>query len=606
MRRPHFLTHNKGAEYPRQVVWMDTETSEKKLDQGEVAHVLAFGWAKYQRRVRGHRWEAEDWKRFTTRAEFWSWALRKVRKKGKLVIYCHNAEFDAKVVDAFGELRRRRWRLVTACLEGPPTIITWRRGKRTVQWLDTLNIWPVPLAELGRRLGHRKLPRPRRWTGSAKDDTYCTRDVTIIERTLKDWWTFLRDHDLGNAMPTIAGQAFSSFRHRFMRHPIFIDDNPDALQLARDAYLGGRCECFRLGVMSERGVTLDVNSMYPYVMRELLAPAKLLTVRTAATLADLERYVREYACVAEVELETEEPAFPHVVDGRLCFPVGRFTQALATPELAHALSLGSVKRLRRVAVYERAPLFRSFVDWAWRERLRSRERGASTQDWHIKRLVNAFYGKWGQRAKTWDVVGVADDVKVESVVSWDVDRREWRHIRQLGREYQELIDKGEAMNSHPAIAAHVTSAARLYLWQLIVEAGRNDVWYCDTDSLKGAAVIAKRLSHRIGAERLGALKIEERHAWVDIRGAKDYTTPEHERMKGVRSSAQSNDFVAYLQTRWEGWAGAIARGRLDMPVTRDDVKVLGREYLKGTPLPDGHVEPLRLPRSDAAGRDGGR
>lgn len=595
MRRPHYLTHNKGNEYPREVIWMDTETNEQPLDDGSRGHVLAFGWAKYARRVRGDRWECEEWKRFTSKAEFWSWALRKVRGKGRLTIYCHNAEFDAQVVDAFGELRRRGWRVVTACLEGPPTIIKWRRGKRTVQWLDTLNIWPVPLAELGKRVGHKKLTMPKRWTGTAKDDTYCKRDVSIIEVTLKGWWEFLLAHDLGNAMPTIASQAFSAYRHRFMRHPIFIDANADALALARAAYLGGRCECFRLGVISEPGVTLDVNSMYPFIMRELQAPAKLLSVRTMATMQDLERYIERYALIADVTLDTDEPAYPHVIDARLCFPVGRFRQALATPELRYAMERGHVRAVHRVAVYERAELFKDFMEWGWAERLASRKAGASTADWHIKRLVNAFYGKWGQRAKQWEVVGEAGDVAVRSMSSFDIDTGTWKHVRQLGRALQELTDKGEAVNSHPAIAAHVTSAARIYLWQLIKRAGRENVWYCDTDSIKGHRSIVHSLRDVIAKDRLGALKVEERHRWCAIWGNKDYMTPEHRRTKGVRSSAKSTDGVAYLQLQWHGWAGSIRRGRLDMPVTSETVKVLSREYLKGTPGPDGRVEPLRLP-----------
>lgn len=604
MRPPHYLTANKGSEYPREVIIVDTETRPKRLKGGDIGHVLKFGWAFYARRRDGDEWVEQQWHRFTTRKEFWSWALRKVRSGGRVTMFAHNVTFDGKVMDAFGELRRRRWKIITACLEGPPTIITWRRAKRTLRWLDTLNIWKVPLAVIGKKVGLNKLRMPKSWGSRKRDDRYCRRDVEIVWRALLEWWKFLRDNDLGNFSPTLASQAFTSYRHRFMPAPIFIDANPDALRLARMAYVGGRCECFRLGMVNERNVTLDVNSMYPAIMRTMEAPAKLLTFRTAATMSELARYVREYAVVAHVTLRTEEPAYPLIIKGRLCFPVGEFRQALATPELVYALDHGHVTALHAVAIYEKAQLFRDFMEWGYSARMAARRRGDSLDDWNLRLLINAFYGKWGQRGRQWEFVGTAPDCAVRSLSSWDVDTGRWRNVRQLGTQLQELQDKGEALNSSPAIAAHITSGARLYLWQLIKEAGRELVWYCDTDSIKGAAEIVDRLALYISPDALGSLKVERRDPWVLLNGPKDYQHPDKVRRKGVRAKAESNDGVAFAQEQWEGWAGAIQRGRLDMPVTMDQVKILDGPYLKGTVRPDGYIEPLRLPLREASGRDG--
>ncbi len=595
MRRPHVLSHNKGGEYPRDVVIVDTETVEEPQDDGRTLHRLKFGWAFYARRVRGDRWEAKAWHRFETPGEFWRWALSRCRSRGRLIIYCHNAEFDAQVVDAFGELARRRWRLTQACLEGPPTIIQWRRGSRTVRWLDTLNIWRVPLKVIGEKVGLPKLDMPESWTDRQRADTYCRRDVEIVWKALTDWWAFLRDHDLGTAAATLASQGFNAYRHRFMKHDIFIDANESALALARASYLGGRCECFRIGLIDEPVVTLDVNSMYPAVMRSLTAPTKLITVRSTATVADIERYLGSYALCADVELDTDVPAYPHIIDGRLCFPVGRFRQSLASPELAYALRRGHVKRVHRVAIYERAVIFRDFINWAWRQRVNAQARGDSLLDWQVKYLVNGFYGKFGQRGRQWFVRGDSPSFRVCDQSSFDVDAGRWRYVRQIGHAVQELKDDGESSNSHPAIAAHVTSAGRLMLWRLMLRAGRENVHYTDTDSLKGSTVLLKRLARSISPRRLGALKLERREPWLVLNGPKDYYGPEAEKIKGVRADALSGDGTAYLQVQWSGWAGSIRRGCLSAPATSETVKVLNRVYGKGTVDSGGRVHPFRLP-----------
>lgn len=594
MRRPHHLTRNKGSEHPREVVVMDTETREIPLAGAQRGHVLVFGWAMYVRRHRNERWSAPEWKRFTTPVEFWSWCLRKVRGKARLTIYCHNAEFDAQVVAAFDELRRRKWKLITACLEGPPTIIKWRRGKRSVQWLDTLNLWRVSLKEIGAKVGLPKLDMPAGWSDAEESDRYCRRDVEIVWRALGEWWGFLTAHDLGNAAPTLAGQAFGSYRHRFMDYPIFIDANESALALSRAAYLGGRCECFRLGVIDEPGVTVDFNSMYPHVMREMQVPVRLLCHRTMATLPDVVRYLDKYLLCADVTINTPVPAFPHVIEGRLCFPIGRFRQSLATPELRLAIERGYVERVHSVAIYEGQPAFRRFMEWGWEQRRVAKATGDTMLLEQSKRLINAFYGKWGQRGLAWEIIGEAPDTAVRVLTSLDLKTGQWRRIRQLGRALQELRDKGESMNSHPAIAAHVTSEARMLLWRTMERVGLERVWYCDTDSLMLPERALEALEGLIDPEKLGALKIEARHAWIELRGCKDYRTPHKDIHKGVRASAESNDGVAYLQTAWSGWAGAIARGRLDLPVTEEVVKVLTREYVKGTPTDDGRVLPFRL------------
>jgi hypothetical protein len=592
MRNPHFLSHNRGSEYPREVVIVDTETNEVALPDGLTGHTLAFGWAFYARRKHGDEWTYQQWYRFTTPAEFWKWVCGKLRRKSRLTIYCHNAEFDAQVVDAFSILSRRKWKLLQACLEGPPTIIRWRRGSRTIRWLDTLNLWRVPLKQIGDKVGLPKLEMPGKWEGKPEEDIYCKRDVEIVWKALLEWWRFLREHDLGTAAPTLAGQAFNAFRHRFMTVPIFIDSNPEALALARAAYLGGRCECFRLGVIREAGVTLDVNSMYPHIMRSLLAPVKLITVRTRATIADVERYCAAYAVVADVTLDTPEAAYPHVIEGRLCFPVGSFRQCLATPELSYALSRGHIARIHSVAVYERAELFREFVEWGWQTRLKAKAAKDTITDWQTKYMLSSLYGKFGQRGRQWEVVGHDDRDRVAVESSYDLDTRQWKHLRQIHHSIQELQDKGEGINSHPAIAAHVTSAARLYLWQLIQRAGIENVWYVDTDSLKGAAVIQDKLRDHINPEVLGALKLEDTHAEVTIHGCKDYVTPSKIVRKGVRGNAETVNANTFTQLQWFGWAGSLRRGALNMPLTKPITKTLTREYTKGTTTAAGRVLPL--------------
>lgn len=593
-RRAHKLGHNSGSEYPRDVVVFDTETTEFPLPNGDIENVLAFGWACHTRRYGQSPWRPLKWFRYTTRFEFADWLERRTRNKGRLNVYCHNAAFDVQVMDMFGELNKRGWILESACLEGPPTIIRWTKGKRTIVVTCTLNIWRTSLAAIGASIGLAKLEQPGTWIDRVQSDTYCKRDVEIVWEALRRWWEFLQREDLGTAQPTLASQAFSAYRHRFMNHKIFCDANADALKLSRQSYLGGRCEAFRIGRINKPITVLDINSMYPSVMATELYPTEHITTRGHITKQELGGYLTKYCLVAEVDLNTLEPAYPHILNNRLCFPVGKFTQTLTTPELQYALEHNHITRIRKCAVYERAPIFTEFIDWGWNLRMKARAEGNKTLDWQVKIMLNSLYGKFGQRGRKWEIVDTSPDWLVKDMSSLDLDTGNMVYTRQIGHTIQRMTDEPESFNSSPAIASHVTAYARLKLWRLILAAGRHNVWYVDTDSLTGSTDLAERLAEHIDPNTLGKLKVEHTADWIEINGPKDYRYPGKTAHKGVSANAIEVGQGRFTQLQWMGWAGAIRRGRLDCPSTTVIEKRRIAGYGKGRVADDGTVSPFEL------------
>lgn len=574
---------------------VDTETTEVPEQNDVSRHVLTFGWCVYHRRHRHGAWSEGNWLRFDTIATFWD-AVEGLAAGGtRLDIWAHNAAFDARVLDAFNVLESRGWVLQVACLEGPPTIIHWRKDRATIRWLDTLNIWRLPLKAIGHQIGLDKLDFPGMGVIGDEADTYCKRDVEIVWEALRQWWDFIKREDLGTCSPTLASQAFTAFRHRFMHTEIFCDANPDALEIARNSYRGGRVECRRLGHITGPITVLDVNSMYPAVMRALEVPVKLLTVLSRRTPAEFAPYLERTAAVAEVELDTDQPCYPVDHDGRLCFPVGRFVTTLAGPELSHAFDAGHVVTVRRAALYERAAVFTDFVDWCWQSRADAQARGDTVNAWLYKIMGNSLYGKFGQRGRVWKFTGETRPGITADLSSYDLESHTWRRLRVVAGQVQELTTDAESFNSHPAIASYVTSAARWLIWTLCNAAGLDNVLYMDTDSLFILGEPNAAITRHIDPHALGGLKVEGVHDWVTIYGCKDYVLPTKTKRKGVRADAVEISPGVYRQLHWTGWSAALASGDMSAPRTYPVIKRLAREYHKGIVLPNGYVEPLRLP-----------
>jgi hypothetical protein len=593
-RRAHKLRGNSGCELPTDAIWCDTETDQIKQPDGSDRHVLKFGYACYRRTVRKGEWTGEDWLRFESISAFWNYVESKLHGKIKLYVFAHNWGFDAPVLDVFNELPRRGWKLIMTVIDSPPVILKFRREKQTIQIVDTLNIFKVPLSVIGKNIGLPKLAMPAPEAPAAEWDTYGKRDVEIIMRATMDWWRFLKEHDLGGFAPTISAQAMRTFRHRFMKHEIFIDDNTEALDLARRSYFGGRTECFYIGKLSGPIYKLDINAMYPHIMRTVAMPARLIGHYKRSDENEIAKLLKDYAIIAAVEIETDERAYPVLSSSRLVFPVGRFRTVLCGPELAHALQRGRITSVKEFACYGQDVLFDSYVNFFQSLRVAAKERGDDAESDRAKRMQNHLYGKFGQNGRVYKIIGETKEQECKSWIEYDVETGTVHKLRQYAGVIEEYQEEGESRASHPAIASYVTSAARAYLWELITTAGIENVYYCDTDSVWANEDGYKRLTPHIHPTRLGDLKVESVHNNVYIHGLKDYELDGQRKTKGVRDSATLLSPCEFRQVQFTNLKGLLQRGDLTAPYTKDITKRLTRRYTKGNVGPDGRVSPLRL------------
>lgn len=583
---------------PKIAIWFNTVAEYKKRERlgDTLYHHLKVGYACYMRNHRDDEWTNEDWLRFTTRAEFWQWVNTKVQPKSRLYLFCHNTSFDLPVLDIFHEVPKLGFRLRGAIIEAPPTILKFRRGTSTIVVLDTLNIWRMPLAQLGKEIGNVKYEMPDDNELGIDWDTYGRKDVEIIRDSCISWFRFLRSNEYGSFAPTLASQSMRVYRHRYMRHRIYLDDNPKALALTRDGYYGGRNECFKIGRYQGQYTLLDVNSMYPSVMANNPFPYRLLSHTYHASVADLTIWLRNYAVSARVLLRTVSPFAPIRENHKLVFPIGEFEAILSTPELKYATEHAEVLEVREVAVYEQAMLFTEMMNDLYYRRVKAKENGRPVEAFMYRKIMNSFYGKWGQRGEVWEDMMNIDDLEGQNWMEYDYEEKTMRYYRKLGGLVQRRGEDVEAKDSFVAIAGHITAYARMVLWEIISQADLRHVLYCDTDSVLIDSLGRRNLQFRIGDSQFGLLSVKGEYDEVEIFGCKDYRFGDKKRTKGVRKDADWKNPHLVHQTKWSGLRGLIAAGIVDRPITQRVRKHLSRLYDKGEILADGTCQPrLILP-----------
>lgn len=593
-RFAHYIRENKISEYPQQAIWFDTETDQIPVSEGVVKHVLKFGKACYMRRHHNGKWTDEQWLRFITRSEFWEWVCAHQRSKTKLYLFCHNTSFDLPVLNVFRELPSLGYTLISAIIDAPPTILTFRNGSKSIVILDTLNFFRMPLKFLGEEIGLPKLEMPDNNDLNLDWETYSDRDVEIIKTAMLHWWDYLEREDMGSFAPTLAGQSMRVFRHKYMRHKIFIDSNEHALKLTREGYYGGRVEAFYIGKYSQPTYALDVNSMYPAVMAEYEYPTKLVAYTRYATVDDLHIWVARYCVTAKITLRTDKAFVPIRQNHKLIFPVGTFEAILSTPELLYAFENGDILDISEVAIYERAPLFCEMMTVECERKARYKRDGELVKEFITKKIVNSFYGKWGQSGGKWLEEYNIEDLTCKRWTEIDLETGRILQHRQLAGLVQRKEDFGESRESFPAIAAHVTAYARMKLWNIIETAGRENVYYCDTDCVLVNSTGREKLATYIDNYKLGALKLAGEYDNIEIWGAKDYRFGTKAKTKGVRKNAVWLNSHTVTQEQWSGLRGLIGIGEADAPVTKIVTKHLKRSYEKGIVTPSCSVLPFQL------------
>ena len=373
---------------------------------------------------------------------------------------------------------------------------------------------------------------------------------------------------------------------------IYIHNNKQAIDLERESYKGGRVECFYLGDLNDENYYfLDVNSLYPFVMRNNLYPIKYKQIVHRITPHSLGTLLHSKAVVAKVLIETDLPIYA-VRCGRCMFPVGRFWTTLCTPELKYAFAHNHVKQVDVAVIYEQENIFRSYVNKFYTLRLDFKSAGVDEYVELCKKMLNSLYGKFGQKGENWTKIGDCPNERDREELVFNMGGRRVTKLRYLLGELFIMTGHGESFDSFPAIAAHVTAYARMYLWSLMQEAGYGNYFYCDTDSLIVNEVGLCNLQNRKSEHLLGGLKIDNFGSYVQLRGLKDYSFNAKDVVKGVRKNAVKLADGVFQQEQWPSFRGLLRSGEPDIYTVKTTIKHLNREYTKGVVNPDGVVVPF--------------
>ena len=591
----YYLPPNEGNEIPWRWLFFDCESISQPYHDAHELQTLDFGYALLWVRERKSHPEQLQWYRFTKPLELVKLLHSLAQPKQRLIVCAHNIQYHAALAGLIPNLRDLGWHDDFLITDTGKQLYKLHCEDRSLLCVDSYNWLPFSLAEIGARIGLPKLDMPPNDAPQEEKNEYCKRDVDILFNAVKRWTEEVANRNLGNFAFTIAGQAFNAFRHRFNPAQLLVDRDQHRTNLARQAYYGGRTECYTLGTLPQQRYTLlDVNSLYASVMHRNKFPVKAIDQGNCGGgyLGD-ERY--SYAqIIATVDLETDKPYYPYRKGSHLVFPIGRFRTTLAGPELFAAIELGHVAGIHDWVAYDMTQLFTDYVEYFYEWRKACNGSSDSIGATIAKLFLNTLYGKFGQRSTTWHPCDKGISTTYKQWDEYDCDTGEWRRFRTIGDTTYQESEPRDAHFAIPSIAAFVTSYARQYLLWLIELAGWEHVYYVDTDSLLVDSVGLSHLAHLVDGTQLGRLKVVDEGTEVHLHGLKNYSIDGRRKAAGLkRDSRVLPDGSFSTQDFWgitHNWSAGLREG----VIVHHYVKSLSSRYAKGIVGENGAVTPLVL------------
>lgn len=608
-RKAHVLKAGKGGRPPRYRVYCDSESRVIALEHKPWLMCACFFDSRYKKR----HWRDYLFDEITN---FWvEVANYGEDKKSSVTIYGHNIMYDLIATGGIPVLLKEGFHVTNFFEKGLTFILQMRKTRKyhnrkgeekeavikTLNFVSTTNYYVDTLKRIGDAFSLEKLEYDYNQGKIKEGITYCRRDVEICMTAMETFIDFITENNLGPLAKTAPGQSFNAYRARFMPVPLYLHDHNLSFSLERNAYYGGRVECWRIGEFyaPEKFYGYDINSMYPHVMKNNHYPVKLVSYRKRNSLADIQSCLAGgQLIIGQFIINTNRPYFPVNLKGNLIFPVGRFKTYLSTPEIQFAIERGLIEDIGECAIYEAADIFSEYVNYFYQKRLEAKQKKDRIHDLLYKLFLNSLYGKFGQKTENWQRIGDAppEQIKAETIINLATGKAESYKI--FGGSVFKKGEETEAFNSFCAIAAHVTAYARQELLRYIELAGWENILYMDTDSLFVTKAGSANLQAAgvVDAKELGKMKLEKEAERIKILAPKDYEFAGVKRTKGIKKDSKRLDDHErkYEVEIWPRLNTFIREGNLSSYKNIKRIKVLSGDYNKGWVTSTGEVLPLEM------------
>lgn len=442
-----------------------------------------------------------------------------------LTIYFHNfSRFDGILLLKHLACHHKSYKLKPLMRNNRLYELAVYSGKKLLfRFIDSLNLLPGKLSALAKNLCPGLGPK-----GSIPYEEVTLSNLASMKKSLLDYmkqdilllggvmqkaqeiyWKLYKV-DIESKI-TLSSLALTIFRMKYYdasNWPIHIpNQNEDSF--IRHAYYGGHTDTYK--PYGEDLYYYDVNSLYPFVMKEFPMPGGVPVWHGTLEGKDLDSIFGFIEAYVVCPKTIKKPFLPYRdKNDTLIFPTGEFVGVYYSEELKYARGLGYTVLPISGYLFERMESpFRDFVSSLFESRLEARISGNEALAYVYKILMNSLYGRFGINPKSTTTEVCNEDrykhlIRHSEFIFGDMLSENnyivaYHSNAGTGSDYW-----NPPKNSAVQLAAAITASARIYMYPYI---SREDCYYTDTDSVVLGQPLPKEV---ISSSVLGKFKLEDR------------------------------------------------------------------------------------------------
>lgn len=356
--------------------------------------------------------------------------------------------------------------------------------KKGWTFLDSYQLIPAKLEDITKTF-NTEVKKGKLDYDTAENDPawleYLKDDCISLYQTLMSFYELVEEKLKGEVGMTTAATSMKTYRRSYQSHPI--ERHSKHHDFFRKAYYGGRVEIFRESI--EGAKYYDINSSYPFAMLSPMPQGKLIEWKGTPPKWLLDG---EYIGFAEANVivpqDTFIPVLPYRADdGKLIFPVGKFSGVWTVIELLEAEKQGATIQWLDSKWIKQGYIFNDFIESLFEYRDKDKKNYDESLSYISKIMMNSLYGKFATNTLRDKIIVVSkNDEAPDGAALFDPESLFSESDESSIYIVQEEISAPYII---PQISAYITAIARLNLHKFMLnsESSKDKLAYCDTDAI---------------------------------------------------------------------------------------------------------------------------
>ncbi|KAG1717180.1 DNA polymerase type B, organellar and viral-domain-containing protein [Suillus lakei] len=423
----------------------------------------------------------------------------------------------------------------------------------------------------------------KNWSLRNESIKYCLQDCVTLYKVINEFnkqiFNLFRINI--HKYPTLSSLAFAIYRSTFLcnfKIPLISGQIYDDL---KKGYTGGAVDVYK--PYGENIYRYDVNSLYPYIMKNSLMPVGSPVYFEGDILKIENKPYGIFFCEVIAPNNLNEPIIQKRIKSvngmKTIAPLGKWSGVYFSGEIYNAINYGYKFKITRGYLFDSKLIFNDYVDFLYNLKINS-EKG--TANYTIsKLLLNSLYGRFGMSP---DMVNYALINSNETmnyinkyIITDILDLHNGKEIISYLPEQSSKEDNDfNNINISIPISLVTTAAARVHMSQYKNNSNYT-LYYSDTDSID----INKPLSDNLIGKELGKMKLEHKFNKIIFLSSKVYggITNDYEivKIKGVKNPIKFENLLPLLTKdnkliiNQDKWYKSISEGKITI---KDEIYTL--------------------------------